>query len=170
RSLTCAQRRFRRESSAIVSTRRMAMCSRDFATTRRRQSESFRWSSWNGSPRFSPARTRTANGKKTAFPVRRSALAFLKRLSVSVNCLDEIRQEHRCVGRPKAGDRIPAGGRRVSRDSGGREPVVSRCHVVEVGRVPGGGTADLVQGRVDETKRATVDLVCDGDQRGPLRR
>src|SRR5262245_48482153 len=72
----------------------------------------------------------------------------------------EQRDESLSVGGAPAGDRIPAGSRRVADDRLGRElhGVASLGDVVE-GLVVAGAAGDLVDGRIDEAQAAPCVLI-----------
>src|SRR5262245_39724147 len=86
---------------------------------------------------------------------------------VAVRRVHQVGEEVRGVRRAEAGHRIPTSRRRVTGDArvGG---VVTGGDVEEVVRVPRGVRADLVERWVDETETATVDLIGDRHQAGPL--
>src|SRR5262249_29960628 len=67
----------------------------------------------------------------------------------------------------EAGDRIPAGGSAVTGNARGL--VVAGGHVEEVCCVLGRGTRDLIEGRGDGAEVASLHLVGERGERGPLR-
>src|SRR5258708_20507882 len=80
----------------------------------------------------------------------------------------QVGKQVRRVGRPQAGDRIPACRGRIAGDRG--RLVVARGDIVEIFGVLRGIARDLVELRIDVTQISASYLIGNRDQPGPLRR
>src|SRR6267378_7173 len=80
----------------------------------------------------------------------------------------EVWDQVRRIRRSKTRDRVPTRSGAITGDRG-VGPIEARGDVEEVAGVAGRVRPERVQGGVDESEPAAVDLVGDGDQACPLR-